>query len=151
MARTTTDMKSRNSTLEPDERIIWVAVGAGWMIDSLTFKTNKERQFGRYGGTGGSLYPLEPPCKIGGFLAFLEGRVDVTQGATAVRCLKINWGYSDSDWNDSSHELDNEYDDYDHMGSDSDANSYGSASEGADSIDYDMGGDDDDYVGDDDV
>ncbi len=36
--------------LEDDERIIRVDINSGWMIDKLTFYTNKGRVYGPYGG-----------------------------------------------------------------------------------------------------
>ena len=81
-------------SLDLDERIVWMEVGAGWMIDSFKFRTNKDRILGPYGGGGGAKLLILPPFR-NGFLAYVDGQVDMSQGFTAVRGLKFHWGFYD--------------------------------------------------------
>jgi hypothetical protein len=78
--------------LDPDERIVSADVRAGYLIDSVAFRTSKGRVFGPYGGDGGSMKSITPPFPAP-FLAYMEGRVEMTQGCTAVRHVKFVWGY----------------------------------------------------------
>ena len=93
--------------LDRDERITSVLVEAGQLINFLTFTTSKGRQLGKYGdsvsetddGSRGYLTRehAKPPCKTGGFLAYIGGRVDMVHGIRTVRRLHLFWGFSDFD------------------------------------------------------
>ena len=78
--------------LEPDEKNNSAEVRAGDFLDAITFKTSTGRIFGQYGGNGGTLSTFILPAR-NAFLAYMEGVVEVYEGMTAVRRLKLTWGY----------------------------------------------------------
>ncbi len=81
-------------TLGDNERIIKVEPQAGWMIDSLTFFTNKGVQHGPFGGHGGDLGPEDcPPEGTNGYLAGVAGNSVYSYGAPAIRRLRFKWAY----------------------------------------------------------
>ena len=91
--------------LDDDERIVKAEVHSGWMVDNLTFFTNKGKELGPYGGYGGGEYHEEPRGKYG-FLSYLKGAVAVAQEKPGIIKLKLVWkGYlvdhSDSEEDDS--------------------------------------------------
>ncbi len=80
--------------LEVDERIIGITPQTGWMIDRLTFHTNKDRHFGPYGGDGGGLKDIDgPPEGCKGFLAAIRGSIVETQGSLGITSLAFKWAY----------------------------------------------------------
>ena len=80
----------------PDEFIVKVISSSGWMIDSLTFFTNKGTQFGPYGGDGGGQRSLEVPVKHG-YLAYISGSEASTQGSLGIVNLAFHWQNYDFD------------------------------------------------------
>lgn len=121
--------------LESNERIVKVDVNSGWMIDRLSFYTNKKDEngdpkcYGPYGGDGGGFYAETPPGSYG-FLAGVGVAVVSSQGEEGITRLQFAWrtyvlpgdpepkksrckvndGFYDDDG--ESYEYD-EYDDYD--------------------------------------
>jgi len=87
-------------TLQEGERIIKAQVQSGWLIDALTFHTDKECVLGPYGGDGGALRDMDgingvylqgkPQVKYG-FLAGVEGTIVDTQGSEAITNLSFVW------------------------------------------------------------
>lgn len=80
-------------TLDSDERIIGVTAHSGWMIDGLSFETNKRPRLGPYGGNGGGRREISRPARSA-YLAFIKGKVMKTQELLAVRHLKFGWIFS---------------------------------------------------------
>ena len=78
--------------LEPGEKIVSAEVRSGDFLDAITFKTSTGRTFGQFGGNGGYLYTFVLAGR-NAFLAYMEGVVEVYEGMTAVRRLKLTWGY----------------------------------------------------------
>ena len=76
--------------LDDDERIIKAKICSGWMVDSLTFFTNKGRKLGRYGGDGGAKKTEKPRGRYN-FLSRLTGVVVKTQEKLAVINLRLVW------------------------------------------------------------
>ena len=79
--------------LDQHEKIVSAEVRSGFLMNSLTFKTNFGRTFklGPFGEDGGDLSVVNPPK--GAFLAYLEGTVEMAKGSLAVRHLTLVWGY----------------------------------------------------------
>ena len=81
--------------LGDNERIVKVEVQSGWMIDRLTFYSNKfengqAKKYGPYGGPGGGEYSETPPGSFG-FLSWIKGSVVETQGSLGITRLKFKW------------------------------------------------------------
>ena len=118
--------------LEENEKIVKVEVNSGWMIDKLTFYTNKKgadgkpKSYGPYGGDGGS-FSEESPAGSYGFLAGVAGAVVKSQGEAGITRLQFVWrtyvlpGDPEppknwckvSDFLDDDDDDDEDYDDYD--------------------------------------
>jgi len=79
--------------LEPGERIIGGTVRCGWMVDGVQFITSHGREFGPYGGLGGSRQDIRCPKVRGVYLSYVKGRVDVSLRDTAIRHLEFVWAY----------------------------------------------------------
>ncbi len=89
----TTDTEHTIS-LDEDEKIIRVYPRTGWMVDSLSFLTNKGRTFGPYGGPGGAHRMDDaPPLECKGFLAGVKGAVVDSQGTLGITSLSFIWAY----------------------------------------------------------
>ena len=79
-----------------DERITNIEVQSGWMIDNLTFFTNKKNsngeayKYGPYGGPGGSAHKEAPPGRFG-YLAYIKGSVVHSQGTEGITKLQFVW------------------------------------------------------------
>jgi hypothetical protein len=76
--------------MDKDERITKIDIGAGFLIDSLTFHTNKGDVFGPYGGTGGAT-SSDTPQGGSGHLAGISGTIVQTQGLQALTKLRFTW------------------------------------------------------------
>ncbi|KAL9979948.1 hypothetical protein ACROYT_G008471 [Oculina patagonica] len=82
--------------LEENERIVKVEARSGWMIDSLTFYSNKRdtdgkpKSYGPFGGDGGSFHS-ETPSGSFGFLAGVAGAVVDSQGEEGITRLQFAW------------------------------------------------------------
>ena len=82
--------------LEKNERIVKVDVNSGWMIDRLSFYTNKKDEngypqcYGPYGGNGGAFYTETPPGSYG-FLAGIGAAVVDSQGEEGITRLQFAW------------------------------------------------------------
>lgn len=82
--------------LEENEKIVKIDVQAGWVVDQLTFYTNKQdahgnkRKFGPYGGNGGGFY-CETPAGSYGFLAGVAGAHINYQGQWSITQLQFAW------------------------------------------------------------
>lgn len=82
--------------LEENEKIVKIDVQAGWVVDQLTFYTNKKdahgnkRKFGPYGGNGGGFY-CETPAGSYGFLAGVAGAHINHQGQWSITQLQFAW------------------------------------------------------------
>ena len=133
--------------LDENERIVKVEVRSGWMIDQLTFYSNKKdedgspKSYGPYGGEGGSFNCETPPGSYG-FLAGIAAAIVDSQGEKGITRLQFAWrtyvfpgdpepkksrcrvsdGYYDDD--DDDDEEDSEYDDYDDYDEDDDYDEY---------------------------
>ena len=81
--------------LEEDEYIIEVVAFSGYMVDNLTFITNKGNMYGPYGGDGGGQRTLQPP-KEQGYLSYLSGYEANTQGSLGIVSLAFHWLCYDS-------------------------------------------------------
>ena len=79
--------------LEKNERIVKVDVNSGWMIDRLSFYTNKKDEngdpkcYGPYGGNGGRLYTETPPWSYG----FLAGISATDSRGEGIDKLQFAW------------------------------------------------------------
>ena len=82
--------------LEKNERIVKVDVNSGWMIDRLSFYTNKKDEngdpkcYGPYGGDGGGFYTETQPGSYG-FLAGIGAAVVDSQGEEGITRLQFAW------------------------------------------------------------
>ena len=82
--------------LEKNERIVKVDVNSGWMIDRLSFYTNKKDEngdpkcYGPYGGDGGGYYTETQPGSYG-FLAGIGAAVVDSQGEEGITRLLFAW------------------------------------------------------------
>ena len=82
--------------LEENERIVKVDVNSGFMIDKLTFYTNKKdedgnpKSYGPYGGSGGGFHSETPPGSYG-YLAGVSGAVVMSQGEAGITRLQFVW------------------------------------------------------------
>ena len=82
--------------LEENERIVKAEIQCGWMIDRLTFYTNKKdndgkpKRYGPYGGNGGS-FSAESPPESYGYLCGLSGAVVKSQGEAGITRLQFVW------------------------------------------------------------
>ena len=81
--------------LDEDEYIVKVDAFSGYMVDSLTFITNKGRNYGPYGGDGGGERTMQPP-KEHGYLSYVSGYEANTQGSLGIVSLAFHWIYHDS-------------------------------------------------------
>ena len=78
--------------LDKDERIVKVEVRSGYMIDRLTFYSNKKdedgspKSYGPYGGEGGDIYFETPPGSYG-FLAGIAATIVHSQGEEGISLL----------------------------------------------------------------
>ena len=148
--------------LEENERIVKVEVQSGWMIDKLTFYTNKKaedgnpRKYGPYGGNGGS-FSAESPGGSYGFLAGVAGAVVKSQGEAGITRLQFVWrtyvlpgdpvplksrcrvADDDDDEDDDEYDYyddDDDYDDYDEY---EDGDDYDDYDDFEDIFDYELG------------
>lgn len=78
-------------TLEQDEKIIKVDVQHGWLIDSLKFYTNKGRELGPYGGTGGDKDTEKLRSGELGYLHGICGNISTIDGSLVVTDLQFVW------------------------------------------------------------
>lgn len=82
--------------LEENEKIVKIDVQAGWVVDQLTFYTNKQdadgnsRKYGPYGGSGGGFY-CETPAGSYGFLVGVAGAHINYQGQWSITELQFAW------------------------------------------------------------
>ena len=82
--------------LDKDERIVKVEVRSGWMIDQLTFYSNKKdedgnpKSYGPYGGDSGS-FNCETPPGLYGFLAGFAAAFVDSQGEQGITRLQFAW------------------------------------------------------------
>ncbi|XP_044173878.1 kelch-like protein 17 [Acropora millepora] len=82
--------------LEENERIVKAEVQCGWMIDGLTFYTNKKdkdgkpKRYGPYGGNGGSFSAESAPESFG-YLCGVSGAVVKSQGEAGITRLQFVW------------------------------------------------------------
>ena len=115
--------------LEENERIVKVEIRSGWMIDSLTFYSNKRdtdgspKSYGPYGGNGGSS-SSETPLGSFGYLAGVAAAIVHSQGEEGITRLQFAWRtyvlpgdpeplQNRCKVNDISYDDDSEDDDYD--------------------------------------
>lgn len=82
--------------LGKNERIVSLDIRCGWMIDRLTFYTNKvengqRKSYGPYGGDGGGEYSETFPKGSLGFLSWVKGTVVETQGSLGITRLQFQW------------------------------------------------------------
>lgn len=84
-------------TLEDGELIVGVDVAFGWVINRLTFHTNKGRQLGPFGGQGGDVIKYRTP-NIGPYdhLHCFSGREVMTYEEVAITHLGIVWACFDA-------------------------------------------------------
>jgi hypothetical protein len=78
--------------LEPDELIIKVVVGSGFLIDRLGFETNKGRVLGPFGGPGGSEYieSITPDDELS-YLLDINYQTVITYRTGAIFNLMLRW------------------------------------------------------------
>ena len=82
--------------LGENEKIVKVNVQSGWMIDRLSFYTNKRdadgrlREYGPYGGGGGGFYS-ECPAGSYGYLVGVSGSEVQSQGELGITRLQFAW------------------------------------------------------------
>ena len=82
--------------LEENEKIVKAEIQCGWMIDRLTFYTNKKdkdgkpKSYGPYGGNGGSPSPECAPASFG-YLCGVSGAVVRSCGEAGITCLQFVW------------------------------------------------------------
>lgn len=92
----TDDAQTYEFHLEENEKIVKIDVQAGWIVDQLTFYTNKQdacgnlRKYGPYGGSGGGFY-CETPAGSYGFLAGIAGAHINCQGQQGITQLQFAW------------------------------------------------------------
>lgn len=103
------DSKVHEFHLDSDERIVKTEVRSGWMIDSLTFFTNKGKELGPYGGTGGDEH-IEQPEGEYSFLSYLKGTIVLTQQKLGLTQLYLIWKEFLVDESDCHDKHDNESD-----------------------------------------
>lgn len=77
--------------MESNERIVSVSVKANWMIDQLTFYSSYKRQFGPYGGSGGSEHRFDRSSRPGTYLAGIRCHIENTRGLSCMRHLGLVW------------------------------------------------------------
>jgi hypothetical protein len=77
--------------LEANERIVGATIRAGWMLDALTFVTNRNNRFGPYGGTGGNEYVYNYSNNESCYLAGVQCRVDIAEQVSCIRHFKLVW------------------------------------------------------------
>ncbi|KAK3754501.1 hypothetical protein QZH41_007025 [Actinostola sp. cb2023] len=115
-------------TLELDEKIVKVDSQSGWMIDNLTFYTNKDRKLGPYGGPGGSFRHETPPGCYG-YMTFVNGAVVTSQNDLGITKLQFVWRFfrlpdekhvpdyvepvNNDYYDDFDYDFDDDYDGYD--------------------------------------
>jgi len=145
--------------LEENERIVKVEIRSGWMIDCLTFYSNKRdtdgssKSYGPYGGDGGS-FSSETPSGSFGYLAGVAAAIVHSEGEEGITRLQFAWRtyvlpgdqepmknrckVNDIFYDDDSEDDDyGDYDDYDDYDEDDDYDDYD---------DYDDFGDFDDII-----
>jgi len=82
--------------LEENERIVKAEVQSGWMIDRLTFYTNKKdkdgkpKRYGPYGGNGGS-FSAESALESFGHLCGMSAIAVQSDGEAAITTLQFVW------------------------------------------------------------
>ena len=79
--------------LEKGEKIIGAQVNCGWLIDQITFKTDRGRVLGPYGGDGGGERSEEEPIKAHGwgYLVGINCKLSYTQRRYALSSLCFQW------------------------------------------------------------
>ena len=82
--------------LEENEKIVKAEIRCGWMIDRLTFYTNKKdrdgkpKSYGPYGGNGGSFSAVSAPASFG-YLCGVSGAVVQSHGEAGITRLQFVW------------------------------------------------------------
>ena len=82
--------------LEENEKIVKVKIRCGWMIDRLTFYTNKKdkdgkpKSYGPYGGNGGSFSAQSAPESFG-YLCGVSGAVVRSRREAGITRLQFVW------------------------------------------------------------
>ena len=82
--------------LEENEKIVKAEIQCGWMIDRLTFYTNKKdedgkpKSYGPYGGNGGSFRAESAPESFG-YLCGVSGAVVRPHGEAGITRLQFVW------------------------------------------------------------
>ena len=82
--------------LEENGKIVKAEIRCGWMIDRLTFYTNKKdedgkpKSYGPYGGNGGSFSAQSAPESFG-YLCGVSGAVVQSQGEAGITLLQFVW------------------------------------------------------------
>lgn len=89
--RIETQREHRFLELEPNEYIVKVVIGAGWLIDRLGFVTNTGRTWGPFGGPGGSEYTECAPEGVLSYLWDINCDTVRTQGEDAIHNLNLRW------------------------------------------------------------
>lgn len=106
-------------SLEENEVITKINVRSGWMIDSLKFFTNFGREYGPFGGSGGSEITASSNNDGISYLHSFDGKVVMAQGYLGITCLKFVWvSYGENQCNEVTTDSDSWDSSYD--GSESD-------------------------------
>lgn len=84
-------VESHQFELEPNEFIIKVVIGSGYLIDRLGFTTNLGRNYGPFGGPGGSEKQEKAPFEMKSYLYDINCSRTVTQGSDAIYNLMLRW------------------------------------------------------------
>ncbi|XP_013065888.2 kelch-like protein 12 [Biomphalaria glabrata] len=77
--------------LEPNEFIIKVNIGSGWLIDSLCFHTTLGKVYGPFGGVGGGIHEEIAPRDSPSYLFDMGYQSVITQGSPAIYNLCLRW------------------------------------------------------------
>ncbi|XP_059141363.1 ectoderm-neural cortex protein 1-like [Physella acuta] len=77
--------------LEPDEFIIKSVIRSGWLIDSLSFTTNKRKNLGPFGGNGGNEYSESAASGTLSYLYDICCDTVITEGSKAIYNLMFRW------------------------------------------------------------
>ncbi|XP_052069867.1 kelch-like protein 31 [Mytilus californianus] len=79
-------------SLEENEVITKINVRSGWMIDSIKFFTNFGREFGPFGGPGGTEIKTESLYNDAmSYLHSFDGKVVMATGYLGITCMKFVW------------------------------------------------------------
>ncbi|CAL1536706.1 unnamed protein product, partial [Lymnaea stagnalis] len=77
--------------MEPNELIVEVVIGSGYLIDRLSFKTNLGRKYGPFGGPGGREHIETTPRGTFSYLFDINCDSLTTQGSDAIFNLMLRW------------------------------------------------------------